>query len=82
MMAQGLLEEARGLLPHRGLNALKTVGYKELFAYFDGLCSLDEAVKHIQFNTHNTPVNNSLVSSRPRLPLVQPRRPPGIKAFL
>jgi tRNA dimethylallyltransferase len=52
MMALGLLDEARGLLPHRGLNALNTVGYKELFAYFDGLCSLDEAVRHIQFNTH------------------------------
>ena len=52
MMAQGLLNEARGLLPHRGLNALNTVGYKELFAYFDGNCTLDEAVKQIQFNTH------------------------------
>ncbi len=51
MMHSGLLEEARGLLPHRRLNALQTVGYKELFEYFDGKTSLNEAVSLIQQNT-------------------------------
>lgn len=52
MMEQGLLEEARQLYPYRHLNALNTVGYKELFAYLDGSCSLEEAVEKIRFNTH------------------------------
>ena len=51
MMQQGLLEEARALYPKRHLNALNTVGYKELFAYFDGQCSLDEAVEQIKIHT-------------------------------
>ena len=41
MMADGLLEEARGLYPYRDLNALNTVGYRELFDYFDGKCTLE-----------------------------------------
>ncbi len=52
MMSDGLLEEAGKLLPFRHLNALNTVGYQELFDYFDGKCSLEEAVAKIQFNTH------------------------------
>jgi len=52
MMEEGLESEARNLLPYRHLNALNTVGYQELFDYFDGKCSLKEAVKKIQFNTH------------------------------
>ncbi|MBO5836088.1 MAG: tRNA (adenosine(37)-N6)-dimethylallyltransferase MiaA, partial [Bacteroidales bacterium] len=52
MMDEGLLEEARALYPYRHLNALKTVGYSELFAHFDGHCSLEEAIAKIQFNTH------------------------------
>lgn len=51
MMQQGLLEESRSLYQHRDLNALQTVGYKELFAYFDGLYSLEEAVNEIKKNT-------------------------------
>ena len=51
MMRQGLLEESRSLYEHRKLNALQTVGYKELFAHFDGLCSLDEAIDEIKKNT-------------------------------
>jgi tRNA dimethylallyltransferase len=83
MMAQGLLEEARGLLPHRGLNALNTVGYKELFAYFDGLCSLDEAVKHIQFNTHKYARKQLTWFRRdPDYHWFSPDDLPGIKAFL
>ena len=52
MMEQGLLEEARSLYPMRHLNALNTVGYKELFAYFDGNCTLKEAVEQIKIHTH------------------------------
>ena len=51
MMEQGLLEEAKALYPKRHLNALNTVGYKELFAYFDGQCTLDEAVEQIKIHT-------------------------------
>ena len=51
MMEQGLLEEAKSLYPKRHLNALNTVGYKELFAFFDGQCSLPEAVELIKIHT-------------------------------
>ena len=51
MMEQGLLEEAKSLYPKRHLNALNTVGYKELFAFFDGQCTLPEAVELIKIHT-------------------------------
>ena len=51
MMAEGLLEEVRQMSPLRALNALNTVGYKELFDYLDGHWSLDEAVERIKGNT-------------------------------
>ena len=51
MMEQGLLEEAKALYPKRQLNALNTVGYKELFSYFDGDCTLAEAVEQIKIHT-------------------------------
>lgn len=51
MMADGLLEEARRVYPYRQLNALNTVGYKELFRYFDGEWSLETAVEKIKRNT-------------------------------
>ena len=51
MMAAGLLEEARSLYPYRDLNALQTVGYRELFGYFDGLMTIEEAVSEIKKNT-------------------------------
>lgn len=51
MMEQGLLEEAKALYPKRHLNALNTVGYKELFSYFDGQCTLDEAIEQIKIHT-------------------------------
>ena len=53
MLAEGLLDEARALLPHRDLPALNTVGYKELFAYFDGACDLAEAIRLIKRNTRH-----------------------------
>lgn len=51
MMDAGLLEEAKLLYEHRQLTALKTVGYRELFDYLDGIYSLDEAVDLIKRNT-------------------------------
>ncbi|WP_028903824.1 tRNA (adenosine(37)-N6)-dimethylallyltransferase MiaA [Prevotella sp. P6B4] len=51
MMAEGLLEEAKSLYPMRQMNALNTVGYKEMFAYLDGTWSLEEAVERIKGNT-------------------------------
>lgn len=51
MMADGLLEEARKVYPYRHLNSLNTVGYKELFNYFDGEWSLDFAVEKIRRNS-------------------------------
>lgn len=51
MMADGWLDEARSVYPLRHLNALNTVGYKELFLYFDGTWSLEEAVERIKGNT-------------------------------
>lgn len=51
MMQNGLLEEAHKLFPYRHLNALNTVGYKELFRYFDGEIPLQEAVRQIQSHT-------------------------------
>ena len=51
MMADGWLDEARNVYPLRHLNALNTVGYKELFLYFDGTWPLEEAVERIKGNT-------------------------------
>ncbi|MBQ9355730.1 MAG: tRNA (adenosine(37)-N6)-dimethylallyltransferase MiaA [Prevotella sp.] len=51
MMDQGLLDEASSLLPMRHLNALNTVGYKEIFAFLDGTWTLDEAVERMKGNT-------------------------------
>lgn len=51
MVEEGLLDEAKKLYPHRRLNALQTVGYKELFDYFDGTTTLSEAVAEIKKNT-------------------------------
>lgn len=51
MIKQGLEEEVRSLLPHRHLNALNTVGYSELFDYFDGNINLGRAIELIKQNT-------------------------------
>ena len=51
MMQSGLLEEAKALYPFKNNNALQTVGYRELFAYFDGEISVEEAVAEIKKNT-------------------------------
>ncbi|SDP62820.1 tRNA dimethylallyltransferase [Mucilaginibacter sp. OK268] len=51
MVQQGLLTEVEALLPSRHLNALNTVGYAELFDYFDGKTSLEKAIEMIKQNT-------------------------------
>lgn len=51
MLSNGWLEEARSVLPYRDKNALNTVGYKELFAYFDKKISIEEALVKIKTNT-------------------------------
>ena len=51
MMEQGLLDEVKSVYPKRHLNSLNTVGYKELFDYLDGKCTLEQAVEQIKINT-------------------------------
>ncbi|CAA9203536.1 tRNA dimethylallyltransferase [Flavobacterium bizetiae] len=51
MMNEGLLEEAKALYPNKALNALQTVGYRELFSYFDGDFALPFAIEEIKKNT-------------------------------
>lgn len=51
MIAEGLVEEARNLYKNKNLNALQTVGYRELFDYFDGTISLEFAIEEIKKNT-------------------------------
>lgn len=51
MMNEGLLEEAKSLYPNKALNALQTVGYRELFSYFEGEFTLPFAIEEIKKNT-------------------------------
>lgn len=51
MINEGLLEEAKNLYPNKHLNALQTVGYRELFDHFDGTTTLDFAIEEIKKNT-------------------------------
>ena len=53
MIADGLLDEAKRVYPQRRLTSLQTVGYKELFAYFDGEYDLNRAIELIQQNTRH-----------------------------
>ena len=48
MIDQGLEAEARRVYPHKGENSLNTVGYREMFDYIEGKCTLDEAIERIQ----------------------------------
>ena len=68
MMADGLLDEVKGLVKKRHTNALNTVGYKELFDYLDGRWPLEEAVERIKGKT------TDVVQARRRHALVSPRR--------
>lgn len=51
MIASGLIEEAASLTPHQELNALQTVGYRELFQYFEGKFTKEDAIEEIKKNT-------------------------------
>lgn len=51
MLENGLLEEAKNLYPYKKLNALQTVGYKELFSFFDGTFTKEFAISEIKKNT-------------------------------
>jgi tRNA dimethylallyltransferase len=53
MIEEGLVEEVRSLIPFKNLNALQTVGYSELFDYFDEKVSLKDAIEKIKQNTRN-----------------------------
>ena len=53
MMEKGLLEEVKSLIDFKELNALKTVGYQELFDHFEGHSSLSEAIEKIKQHTRN-----------------------------
>ena len=71
MVAGGLTEEARKVYPLKGLNSLNTVGYKELFNYFDGVWTLDFALEKIK--------QNSRIYSRKQMTWF--KRDPEIKWF-
>lgn len=51
MVERGLIDEVRALLPHRDLNALNTIGYKEVFTYLDGQITLEECLSQIAKHT-------------------------------
>lgn len=51
MLEEGLLIEAQDMMPYKHLNALQTVGYKELFSFFEGECSFEVAIEAIKMNT-------------------------------
>jgi tRNA dimethylallyltransferase len=53
MLEMGLIEEAKNLIPFQHLNALQTVGYSELFDYFNGKIDLEEAIRLIKRNTRH-----------------------------
>ena len=51
MLEEGLLIEAQNMMPYKHLNALQTVGYKELFSFFEAECSFEAAIEAIKMNT-------------------------------
>lgn len=51
MLEAGLIDEVEGMIPYQHLNTLQTVGYRELFPYFEGILSLDEAIAEIKKNS-------------------------------
>ena len=51
MVEEGLIDEAKAMYPKRHLNALQTVGYREIFDHFDGKCSLEEAIELVKRNS-------------------------------
>lgn len=83
MLAEGLLEEARALLPHRDLNALNTVGYKEMFAVLDGTWTLPFAAERMKKNTRVYAKKQLTWFRRdPSITWFHPSDTPTIEAFL
>jgi tRNA dimethylallyltransferase len=74
MVQQGLVQEVEQLLPYRHLNALQTVGYRELFDYFDGNCTLHKAIENIKQNTrHYAKRQMTWFKKDPSIQWVQPQ---------
>lgn len=83
MMGDGLLEEVKALLPYKHLNALQTVGYRELFAYLAGEMSLEKAVDKIKQNTrHYAKRQLTWFKADPTIHWFHPGDWEGILAFL
>ena len=83
MMADGLLEEARRVYPFRQLNSLNTVGYKELFNYFDGEWTLDLAIEKIKRNSRVYARKQMTWFKRdPEITWFHPDQEQGILAFI
>ena len=59
MIADGLIQEAEKLHQYKHLNALQTVGYRELFAYFEGNTTKEEAIEEIKRIPEDLPSDNS-----------------------
>lgn len=53
MIADGLVEEVKRFLQFKNCNSLNTIGYKEIFSFLEGSCSLEEAIEKIKINTHH-----------------------------
>jgi len=53
MVEAGLVKEVKSLLPNRNINALQTVGYRELFDHYDGNCTLEQSINQIKINTRH-----------------------------
>jgi len=83
MMANGLLEEVKHLYIYKHLNALNTVGYKELFDYIDGKQSLEEAVNLIKQNTRRYAKRQlTWFNNQGDYESFEPEEPEKIKAYL
>lgn len=83
MMEAGLLNEALTVYPYKELNSLNTVGYKELFSYFDGLCTLEEAVDLIKRSSRKYARKQLTWFRRdPEIQWFEPDQANEIKAYL
>jgi len=80
MIASGLPEEVKGLLPHRNCNALQTVGYTELFGWLDGRLTLPEASLEIKKNTRRYAKRQmTWFRKDPAIQWISPDQLPGIE---
>ncbi|MXV17851.1 tRNA (adenosine(37)-N6)-dimethylallyltransferase MiaA [Hufsiella ginkgonis] len=83
MVCDGLINEVTRLLPYRSLNALNTVGYKEIFEYLDGYVSLDEAISLIKQNTRRFAKRQLTWFRRnDKITWFEPGQLPEIRSFL